>query len=344
LGNATVAILSTIGKFCSVAIVTARPDLQPLDSSVVPRDADVATFMRLPRTDALEHVDIGVFGVALDAATYRGGTRQGPAAVREASRAIRRVNPSTQVSPFDLANVADVGDVGVNVLDYPGSLALVQEFVGSLRRDDVVPIAVGGDHSTSLPILRGLAGDVPLGVLQFDAHADVQDVFFNTKDNHASLMRRATEEGIIDPARVVQIGLRGTRFGDQDVQWGVDQGFTAITYDDYERLGRAAVIEQARAVLGHGPVYITYDVDGLDPTEAPGTPAREPGGLSMRDSQVILRALHGVDVVGGDVCEVAPALDPSGLTQLNAANLLFEIVCLAAQAHARRSATTGAGR
>jgi guanidinopropionase len=314
-----------------------RPDLQPLDSSRIPRDADVATFMRLPRVDDLTHVDIGVFGVALDAATYRGGTRQGPAAVREASRAIRRVNPRTGVSPFEMANVADVGDVPVNVLDYPGSIAMVRDFVSDLRAADVAPVAVGGDHSTTLPVIRGLFSGTPMGVVQFDSHADVQDVFFGTKDNHASLMRRATEEGLIDPSRVVQIGLRGTRFGDGDVQWGIDAGFTAISYDDYEDMGRAAAIERTREVVGDGTVYVTFDIDGLDPTEAPGTPAREPGGLSMRDSQVILRSLDGLDVVGGDVCEVAPALDPTGLTQLNGANLLFEIVCLMASARVRRS-------
>jgi guanidinopropionase len=312
-------------------------DFQPKDSSVIPRDADVATFMRLPRVDDLELVDIGIFGVGLDAATYRGGTRQGPAAVREASRAIRRVNPRTQVSPFDLANIADIGDVPVNVLDYAGSLKMVEEHVADLKRRGIKPIAVGGDHSTTLPVLRGLRGDGALGLIQFDSHADVQDVFFGTKDNHASLARRATEEGLIDPQRVVQLGLRGTRFGDDDVRWGIDAGFNAITYDDYEEMGREKAIESIRATVGEGPVYITYDIDGLDPTEAPGTPAREPGGLSMRDSQVILRSLDGINAIGGDVCEVAPALDPSGLTQLNAANLLFEITCLIAANHANRT-------
>lgn len=309
---------------------------QPKDSSVIPRDADVATFMRLPRVDELDEVEIGIFGVGLDAATYRGGTRQGPAAVREASRAIRRVNPRTEVSPFDLANVADIGDVPVNVLDYAGSLKMVEEHVADLRERGIWPIAVGGDHSTTLPVLRGLRGDAPLGLIQFDSHADVQDVFFGTKDNHASLARRATEEGLVDPARVVQLGLRGTRFGDGDVQWGIDAGFTAITYDDYEEMGRAKAIERILETIGDGPVYITYDIDGLDPTEAPGTPAREPGGLSMRDSQVILRSLNGINAIGGDVCEVAPSLDPSGLTQLNGANLLFEITCLVAANHAKR--------
>lgn len=312
-----------------------RPDLQPLDSSVVPRYADIATFMRVPRTDELAHVDIGVFGIPLDSATFRGGTREGPSAIREASRAIRRVNPRTGVSPFDAANVADVGDAPVNVIDIPGSMAATRDFVVRLRAHGIAPVGVGGDHSATLPVLRGLYDGTPLGVLQFDSHADVQDVFFGMKDNHASVMRRATEEGLIDPRRVVQVGLRGTRFGEDDIQYGIDAGFTVITYDDYEELGRATVIERIKEVFGDGPTYVTYDIDGLDPTEAPGTAAREPGGLSMRDSQVILREMTGHQVVGGDVCEVAPALDPSGLTALNAANLLFEIVCLVAESRRR---------
>lgn len=308
----------------------ARPALQPLDSSIIPRYAEIATFMRAPRTDDLDGVDIGTFGVPFDTATFRSGAREGPAAVREASRAIRRVNPTTGVSPFDVAGVADLGDVPVNGLDFAGGLAATQAFARRLRERGVAPVAIGGDHVVTLPVLRGLFDGAPLGVLQLDSHADVNDVFFGTKDNHATMMRRVTEEGIVDPARVVQVGLRGTRFGHDDIRFGVDAGFTAITYDDYEAMGRAAVIERVREVLGGGPVYVTYDVDGLDPTEAPGTGAREPGGLSMRDSQVILRSLTGLDVIGGDVCEVAPALDPAGLTALNAANLMFEIVCLIA--------------
>ena len=313
----------------------ARPDLQPLDSAVVPRYADVATFMRLPRRDDLAHVDIGVFGIPLDAATFRGGTREGPAGIRESSRAIRRINPRSGVSPFDQANVADLGDAPVNVLDYPGSLAAARHFVARLREHGIAPVGVGGDHSATLPMLRGIFDGTPLGVLQFDSHADIHDVFLGATDNHASVMRRVHEEGLVDPRRVVQLGLRGTRFGGGDIQYGIDAGFTAITYDEYEEMGRPAAIARIREVLGEGPVYITYDIDGLDPSEAPGTPAREPGGLSMRDSQVILRELTGLDVIGGDVCEVAPSLDPTGLTALNAANLLFEIVCLVAEARSR---------
>ena len=298
----------------------------------MPRYADVATFMRLPRTDDLATVDVGIFGVPLDTATFRGGTREGPSAVREASRGIRRVNPHTGVSPFDLANVADLGDAQVNILDAAGSLARTADFVARLRDEGVSPVGVGGDHSAALGILRGLRREAPVGLIQFDAHADIQDVFFDTKDNHATVMRRAHEEGLVEADRVVQLGLRGTRFGSGDISYGIKAGFTVITFDDYEEMGRSAAISLIRERMGDGPTYITFDVDGLDPAQAPGTPAREPGGLSMRDAQVILRSLGGLDVVGGDVCEVAPALDPTGLTATNAANLLFEIVCLVAAA------------
>jgi guanidinopropionase len=310
--------------------------LRPIDSSVVPRDADVATFLRAQRTDDLELVEVGLLGVPLDAAAFKGGTRGGPAAVREASRAIRAFNPKTNLSPFEQAEIGDVGDVPVNILDYARSMGLIAEFVAGLRRAEVNPVTVGGDHSVTLGVLRGMAADRPLGVLQFDSHADIQDVFFGTKDSNASVMRRATEEGLIDPSRVVQIGLRGTRFaGSGDVDWGRDAGFTVIEFDDYEEMGRAAAIETILRVLGRGPTYITYDIDGLDPKEAPGTPAREPGGLSMRDSQVILRSIYDLDVVGADVCEVAPALDPVGLTATNAANLLFELTCLVANTRSK---------
>jgi guanidinopropionase len=310
-----------------------RPDLRPLDSSVIPRDADVATFMRAPRVDRLGDVDIGVFGVPLDCATFRGGTRLGPAAVREASRGIRSYHPRSNTNPFEQANVADLGDVPVNVLDYPGTLSATADFAGRLREAGVAPLAIGGDHSLTLGVLRGLAADSPLGMVQFDAHADIQDVFFGTRDNHATLMRRATEEELVDPKRVVQLGLRGTRFaGRGDLDWGREAGFTILEYDDYEERGRTATVALIREVVGDRPVYITFDIDGLDPSQAPGTPAREPGGFSMRDSQVILRGLSGLDVVGADVAEVAPPLDPVGLTATNAANLMFELLCLISQA------------
>jgi len=172
--------------------------------------------------------------------------------------------------------------------------------------------------------------------VHFDAHADTLDTLIGSKINHATPFRRLVEEEIIDPKRTIQIGLRGTRFGDDDIQYGYDVGMRIVTMDDFEEMGRKAVIEEARRVCGDGPTYITFDIDGLDPVFCIGTGVPEPGGLSMRDAQVIIRGLQGLDIVGGDVCEVLPLADPSGHTALNAANLMFEILCVLADSIAAK--------
>ena len=187
-----------------------------------------------------------------------------------------------------------------------------------------------------LPVLRAIAKARPVGLIQFDAHGDVFDDFMGSRINHATFVRRGIEEGLIEPGRSIQIGLRGTRYGTADLDYSRAVGIRVVTIDDYESQGRERVIAAIREVVGEGPAYVTFDVDGLDPSEAPGTGVPEPGGLSMRDSQVMLRALTGLEVIGGDVCEVAPPLDPSGITCINAANLMFEILCLVAAARAAR--------
>ena len=308
-----------------------KADLQPVNSSVVPRYAEIATFLRAPRTDDLDVVDIGIFGVPTDLGlSNRTGTRHGPAAVREGSRLIRRVHQFSGISPFDEVNIADLGDVGAHPYDLMRTIGTTTEFVKRLHEHDVMPFAVGGDHVVPLPVLRGLFNGRPLGMLQIDSHPDTYDEFYGTRINHATPFRRAAEEGLLDPKRVVQLGLRGTQFSRDDASGSRELGFTVITYDDYEEMGREKVIGHVRGVLGSGPVYVTLDVDGLDPKDAPGTSALEPGGLSIRDCQVILRSLRGLDVVGGDVCEVTPPLDPTGITAINAANAMFEIVCVMA--------------
>jgi guanidinopropionase len=183
-----------------------------------------------------------------------------------------------------------------------------------------------------LPILRALAKDGPVGLLQIDAHADILDELCGDRVNHATVMRRGHEEGLIDASRMVQIGLRGSRFGDDDIKYGQDAGYRCITIDEYEEMGRAAAIAEILHVLSDGPVYITLDIDGLDPSYAPGTPVPEIGGLIPRDVQVMLRALRGCDVVGADICEVAPCYDPTGITSVTAANMMFEMLCLVAEA------------
>ena len=312
-------------------------DFKPFHSGRVPRYQEIATFMRAARARVAPPLEVALVGVPLDlGATYRMGARHGPAGVREASRLIRQVNPSTGVAPFELCKVADVGDAPTDPLDVVRSVALIQAFFEPVHALGAAPVAIGGDHTVPLPVLRAIACDRPVGLIQFDAHADVFDDFMGSKINHATFVRRGIEEGLIEPARSIQIGLRGTRYGEGDLDYSRAAGIRVVTIDDYERLGRDQVSAAIREVVGAGPAYLTFDIDGLDPTEAPGTGVPEPGGLSMRDSQVLLRSLTGLEIVGGDVCEVAPPLDPTGITCINAANLMFEILCLVATARAAR--------
>jgi len=313
------------------------PHLKPHDSAFVPRFSEVATFMRTPAVEIGSGLDVALVGVPFDlGTTFRTGARQGPAQIREMSRLIRQVNPTNGIAPFRLANVGDVGDAPVNPLDLMGSIASIAGFFARIHRAGAVPISAGGDHTVTYPILQGIAKDGPLGVIHFDAHADTLDELLGNKVNHGTPFRRAVEDGLIDPKRMIQIGLRGTRYGDDDIRYGQDAGMTIVTMDDFEAMGREKVIAEIKRTVGERPTYITFDIDGLDPVYAIGTGVPEPGGLSMRDSQMIIRALVGLDIVGGDVCEVAPALDPSGHTALNAANLMFEMLCVAADAVSRR--------
>ena len=304
---------------------------KPFHSGEVPRYQEIATFMRAVRAEIAPPLEIALVGVPLDlGATYRVGARHGPAAVRVASRLIRQVNPASGIAPFQLFKVADVGDAPTDPLDVVRSVALIQGFFERIHAVGAAPLAIGGDHTVPLPVLRAIARERPVGLIQFDAHGDVFDEFMGSRINHATFVRRGIEEGLIEPSRSIQIGLRGTRYGSDDLDYSHAAGMRVVTIDDYERLGREQVIAAIRETVGDGPAYVTFDVDGLDPATAPGTGVPEPGGLSMRDCQVMLRALTGLDVIGGDVCEVAPPLDPTGITCINAANLMFEILCLVA--------------
>jgi guanidinopropionase len=310
---------------------------RPADAAQVPRFADVATFLRAPRVAPEQDLDIGLLGVPFDIGlNYRGGPREAPAAVRQASRLIRMRHPTSDIAPYELCNIADIGDAPVNPLDKDASIAGIEAHFAMLRGLGIRPVAIGGDHTIPLPILRGLHAGSPVGILQIDSHADTLDELCGTKVNHATFMRRGVEEGLIDPARVVQLGLRGSRFGPDDIRFGIEAGFTVITMDDYEEMGRAAALERIRNVLGGGPVYVTVDIDGLDPSFCPGTPVPEIGGITPRDTQVILRTLQGMDIVGADISEVAPCYDPTGITSVTAANLMFELVCVIAAGIAAR--------
>jgi guanidinopropionase len=243
---------------------------------------------------------------------------------------------ATRAAPFDSLMVADIGDVPLNTFNLQKSMGIIEKFYDGIVAHGAKPLTLGGDHTITLPILRGLFKGEPFGAVHFDAHADTLDTYLGTKINHATPFRRLVEEGILDPKRTIQIGLRGTRFGDDDIQYGYDVGMRIVTMDDFEEMGRKEVIKECRRICGTGPTYITFDIDGLDPVYCIGTGVPEPGGLSMRDAQVIIRGLQGLDIVGGDVCEVLPLADPSGHTALNAANLMFEMLCVLADSIDRR--------
>ena len=314
-------------------------DFRPIDPAVVPRYADIATFMRTRRHEISAAVDVGLVGVPFDLGlNYRSGARQGPAGVREASRVIRRVHPSSGIKPFEICNVADLGDAPVNPMSKDKSIEMIEGFFAELQANAIVPIAIGGDHTIPLPILRALAKQRPVGVLHFDAHADTLDELCGDKINHATFLRRGHEEGLVDPKRVIQVGLRGSRFDEHDIQYGYDVGYSIITMDEYEEMGRAAVIERIDQVLGDGPVYISLDIDGLDPAFLPGTGVPEIGGITPRDAQVILRSLRGRELVGADISEVSPCFDPTGITCVTVANLMFEMLCVIADSIDQRRA------
>ena len=314
------------------------PRFQPVDAAVTPRFAGIATFMRTQRAEVTKDLDIALVGVPFDiGVNYRAGARQGPAAVREASRLIRRVHNVSGIAPYDICNVADVGDAPVNPIDLARSIDMIEAFFATIHAAGAAPLSIGGDHTVPLPILRALAKKEPVGIFHIDSHADTLDTLADTKINHATTFRRGVEEGLIDPKRTIQIGLRGSRFSPDDIKWGQDHGFTCITYDDYESMGRDAVIKKIGEVIGSGPTYMTIDIDGIDPAWAPGTGVPEIGGLTPRDVQVMVRSLQGRHLVGGDICEVAPRFDPTGITAVTAANLMWEMLCVLADSKASRA-------
>lgn len=315
-----------------------NPKYEPVDASQVARFSDVATFLRTQRVEMDEEIDIGLVGVPFDIGlNYRGGPREAPAAVRQASRIIRKVHPTSGIAPYTLCNIADLGDAPVNPLNKDQSIETIEKFFADLTALSIRPITIGGDHTIPTPILRGIARNEPVGIVQIDSHADTLDELCGSKVNHATFMRRGLEEGLIDPRRVVQLGLRGSRFSAEDIAFGYEAGFTIITFDEYEEMGRNAAIAKINEVIGAARTYMTIDIDGLDPAFCPGTPVPEIGGITPRDAQMIIRALRGVDLVGADISEVAPCYDPTGITSITAANLMFELLCVMADSLSGRA-------
>ncbi|MDP6344788.1 MAG: agmatinase [Alphaproteobacteria bacterium] len=308
------------------------------DPMARPRYTGLASFMRAPYRESFEDVDIGLIGVPFDGGvTNRPGARHGPREIRNQSSLLRRINQATRVAPYKLCRVADLGDAWVEKpFELEGALAEIAAFFRAVHAAGVAPLSAGGDHSVTLPILRGIAHDQPLGLVHFDAHCDTGDDYLGSKFHHGAPFRRAVEEGLLEPERCIQIGIRGS-LNDLDVwSFSHDQGMRVVYIEEFHEIGVAGVIDEARRVIGDGPAYVSFDVDGLDPVYAPGTGTPEVGGFSTLEAQLMLRGLRGLNLVGGDVVEVSPPFDPTGNTALVGATMMFEILCLLAEAVAAR--------
>lgn len=321
-------------------MIPVDPAFLPPSALTVPRFAGVATVMRLPllSPEAPAGAEVGFIGLPWDGGTTnRPGARHGPRALRDASTMIRMVNQATRIAPFHTARVADFGDATVNLTDVGHTLALVEAQIGRLRDAGVAPLALGGDHLLSLPVLRAMAKDGPLGFVHFDAHTDLFDSYFGgQRYTHGTPFRRAVEEGLLDPARMIQIGIRGTTYDGEDRAFAAARGIRVVPIEEVRARGLADVMAEARAILGDRPAYLSFDIDAIDPAFAPGTGTPEIGGLTTFEAQAMLRALEGIDLVAGDLVEVSPPFDPSGMTAWIGASILFEILCVAATAAARR--------
>ena len=303
--------------------------IKPLSSMSTPRYADISTFFRLPIVKDLSKLDYCFCGVPWDGGTTnRPGARHGPREVRNASSLVRLYHPVSLKSPYDMYNVADVGDCPVNPADLQDSLSKIEIFFKNISKMNTIPISIGGDHLISLPILRGLKKDKAIGIFQFDSHSDTWDSYFGGyKYTHGTPFRRAIEEKLVDPTKYVMLGIRGSLYDPNDLKWAQDQGITIITIDEYYEMGLGKCIEKILKILEGSDIYFTLDIDGIDPTFAPGTGTPEVGGFNVRETQVIIRALKNLNFVGGDVVEVSPPFDINNMTSHVAATIAFEMLC-----------------
>jgi guanidinopropionase len=311
---------------------------QPVDAALVPRFGSIPTFMRLPHRPDPAGLDIALIGVPWDGGTTnRAGARHGPREIRNMSSFMRRVHHVSRIAPYELARVADLGDAPVNPIDLHDSLRRIEAFFAKVHAAGALPLSAGGDHLVTLPIFRAIAKARPIGMIHVDAHSDTNDRYFgDNKYTHGTPFRRAVEEGLLDPRRVIQIGIRGSIYSTDDMDFAEGAGMRVIYMEEFAKIGVEKVVAEARRVAGEGPCYISFDVDGLDPVYAPGTGTPEIGGLTTLEAQHLIRGLQGLNLIGGDVVEVSPPFDPSGNTALVGATFMFEILCVLAKAVAER--------
>jgi guanidinobutyrase len=296
----------------------------------MPRFGGIATFMRLPGRSAPAELDVAVLGVPMDIGTSnRPGARFGPRAIRSESVLIRPYNMATRAAPFDSLAIDDVGDVATNPYDLHDAVARIEAHYDGLLADGVITATMGGDHTIVLPILRAMRRvHGPVGLVHVDAHTDINDTMFGERIAHGTPFRRAAEEGLLAPSRVVQIGVRATGYAADDFDWSRQQGFRVVQVEECWHRSLAPLMAEVREQLGEGPVYLSFDIDGLDPAYAPGTGTPEIGGLTTIQALEVIRGCRGLQLVGCDLVEVAPAYDATGTTALVAANLLYEMLCV----------------
>lgn len=313
---------------------------QPQDAAQLPRYAGLPTFMRLPMLDMAQiaEVDIALLGIPWDAGTTnRAGARHGPREVRNQSALMRKVHHVSRIAPYDLARVADLGDVALPPSGIEIGLAAIEAFYRRVSEAGVRPLSVGGDHLVTLPVFRGIVRGTALGMVHFDAHSDTNDSYFGgQKYTHGTPFRRAVEEGLLDPKRTVQIGIRGSVYDPADLDFALAAGIRVIPMEEVAARSTEDLLAEACAIVGDAPSYISFDVDCLDPCYAPGTGTPEIGGMTTLQAQHLLRGLQGLNLVGADVVEVSPPFDVGGVTALVGATMAFELLCLLADAHANR--------
>ena len=319
--------------------MTADPFFQPIPGMTLPRFAGVPTFMRLPLVEPGHprrgDVQIGLVGLPWDGGTSnRSGARHGPRALRDASTMVRAQHPVSGLRPFETARCADLGDIGPNPVDLADTLARIETAMAGLRAEGVRPLSVGGDHLCTLPVLRGLArGVAPLGLVHFDSHTDLFPAYFGgTALTHGNPFRVAVEEGLIDPRRTIQIGIRGTAYDSADRDFAKAHGIRIVTIEEFFARGAADVMAEARDLLGDRPAYCSYDIDFVDPAFAPGTGTPEVGGPNSFQALEVVRGIAGLNIVAADLVEVSPPFDLGGGTAWLGASILFEMLCVMAEA------------
>jgi len=303
---------------------------QPLGGNQMPRFGGPATMMRLPAQDTAAGLDACFVGIPMDIGTSnRPGTRLGPRQIRDESRMLRPYNMATGAAPFDRLQVADIGDVPINTFDLKKSVKIIESFYDELLTHDAIPLTLGGDHTLTWPILRAIEKKHgPVALIHVDAHSDTNEHMFGEEVAHGCPFRRAHEDNCLLNDKVFQIGLRGTGYAADDFDWGRSKGWTVIQAEQCWHKSLAPLMEQVRSTVGDAPVYLTFDIDSLDPAFAPGTGTVEMGGLSTWQALEIVRGCAGLNLVGADLVEVSPPYDTSGNTAMIAANLLYEMLCV----------------